>query len=287
MNKRAVLICLSVIGVFCIIASAVCPPCPPCYKSTGKPYCWCVWNCGPCKSCVGGSCVSSCSAGETCCNGSCCGGTCCNGSCCSNANCLTCGASGCESTCDPDACKSCVGGSCVVCGGDPNYECCGGQCIPKCDPDNCMDCNSTSKACESKCDPNETCCAGECCNSGQDCCNNACCDKVWTSGSVSGSTTSCPSCSGFGCSGTAQQVSGYQFCKPTTDGTGSCRCEATEQVVGYTYSCKTNWDCTRILWCAGRGSWCAAVCLFTCPSGSAAACANCLAGASTLSWLII
>ncbi len=31
--------------------------------------------------------------------------------------------------CDPDDCKSCIGGSCVMCNGDPDMSCCDGECF--------------------------------------------------------------------------------------------------------------------------------------------------------------
>lgn len=148
MNKQSILICLVLIGVFCIIASAVCPPLPPCYHQTsGWPRCSKVWNC---------------STGQTCCNGSCCGGNCqscvdnscvvcngdpnkfcCNNSCCSIPNCQTCGTSGCESACDPDLCQTCDGK---------------GSCESTCDPDLCKSCDGHGNCITCNNDPNQKCC---------------------------------------------------------------------------------------------------------------------------------
>jgi len=170
-----------VIDVFSIMASAcVCPPLPPCYRKTsGWPTCGRVWNC---------------SAGQTCCNGSCCGGNCqscvsgscvvcnndpnkfcCNNSCCSIPNCQTCGASGCESICDPNLCQTCNGsGSCITCGGDPNKFCCGGS---------CGDSDANEACCDNKTiyDTDTKQCCGEgtghtCDKECESCCNGNCCD---------------------------------------------------------------------------------------------------------------
>ncbi|MDD5011391.1 MAG: hypothetical protein PHQ00_04640, partial [Phycisphaerae bacterium] len=153
---------LAVCGMICISSSieAACnPPCGACQSC--KPGNQCVSKCGPYEACCDGKkcydyeteyCCESgtgktCSWDKNCCGSSCCDldEICCGGQC-----------------ADPKDCQECVDGQVITCGGDPDKECCGGQCITKCDSDNCMDCNSTSKACESKCDPNETCCDGGC-----------------------------------------------------------------------------------------------------------------------------
>jgi len=192
--RGAVLISLSVIGIFCTMASAClpivfCPPCPACYTQTGQwPNCHCEWYC------TGGS-------------------FCCNGECCYSSQ-----------------CESCVGGGCSVCGGDPNKFCCNGTCADTdaneaccdnrtkynedtkhccgdgdghtCNWRNCMDCNSITHGCDLRCksencqtcdgkgncivcdgDPNMECCNGTCCNSGQICCNGSCCSGTCCNGS--------------------------------------------------------------------------------------------------------
>jgi hypothetical protein len=49
------------------------------------------------------------------------------------------------------------------------------------------------------------------------------------------------------------------------------------QTIGYVYHCINNFDVSKLLWCALRGGWCAAVCIETMSPSS---CANCLSGAS-------
>ena len=52
----------------------------------------------------------------------------------------------------------------------------------------------------------------------------------------------------------------------------------TLQVIGYAYPCKASWDIQKLLWCGGRTSWCAAVCLYTIMEDPSL-CADCLSEA--------
>jgi hypothetical protein len=179
-----------------------------------------------------------------------------------------------QKCCDGD-CRSNCGECCgKYCGcNSANCETCvDGQCVSKCDPAKCETCDGHGNCIVCGGDTNKTCC------------NGSCCDKVWKSRSIESITEHCSfsDCGAGGCTGTATQTSEYQVCEYASDGTGTaCTCTEELRVVGYVYTCETNWDCERILWCAGRGSWCAAVCIVSCPVGAVSACANCLAGAST------
>jgi hypothetical protein len=230
-------------------------------------------NCHGCWKCENGGCVWRCVSGQQCCNDHCIN--------CDSQQCMGCGSSGgCQYGCDPNDCHECDGhGNCVskcptgeICcdGSCCKGSCCNGQC---CASDACKSCVGEScKVCGG--DPNQKCCNGECCG------------KVWTTHTEAISTF-CPSCGngppgGGPCGGTTTEIGSYEYCVMAEASQGGhCQCNMEMQVVGYTYPCMINWDISRILWCAGRGSWCAAVCISTWPTGSPEPCARCLAGAGT------
>jgi hypothetical protein len=189
MNKQSVLICLSVIGVFCTMASAcLCPPCPPCYSFSGYPNCQCSWNCGS------GHCCSSPYPGHCCASGvNCCGGGCCDTSYCEsqciNDECKQCGGSTTKQCCDGKGCyepteKHCCNfGTGKICNND--QSCCKGK-----NGEACCD-NPTEGCCEGQCYDSVTkgccdgtiydletqkCCGDRVCLKDKDCCGSICCD---------------------------------------------------------------------------------------------------------------
>lgn len=127
----------------------------------------------------------------------------------------------------------------------------------RCDP-LCQKCENDD--CVPKCSPSTTCCAdGSCCN--RECCGSTCSSGCWTTNTNEGSIVPCPPCSNGSCSGTATERNDYQVCAQAATGqSGWCKCHMTEQVVGYTYPCKINYNCSAIVVCGLGAAGCAAVC---------------------------
>jgi hypothetical protein len=184
-------------------------------------------------------------------------------------------------------CMGCIA-DCSLC-----YSCASGtngpECVPKYDMQTQSCCsNSSTGKCSNICNYNE--CkncegngSGNCissCNPNQKCCNGACCDKVWIKKTIPAINQNCPSCVGnAGCAGNNCKIaSSYDECSNVGVGSGEhCQCNSQEQTIGYIYHCVNNFDVSKLLWCALKGTWCAAVCIETM---SPSMCANCLAGAS-------
>jgi hypothetical protein len=247
-------VCLLTLWTFSPAALACCTQPPPgncyyCYNGVWVRYGDCWSGCPACESCP--SCWCECNA-ECGCEGRTCPTceSCVNCSCQCIAECCQ------DSHCGPPGCWDCIGCECqFACATGQN--CCGGSCC------------------------SNACCNGVCCGAGQICCNDTCCNKVWTTATVSGSIESCPGCQGIlgSCPGTTTEINDYLVCAPAEGGQGGhCGCNTTMQVVGHIYPCMRNWDIEKMLWCAGRGLWCTAVCIVTMDP---AKCANCLAGAGT------
>jgi hypothetical protein len=262
------LVCLSLLFFFNGLASANCGGCPPCYYQAGQyPNCYCAPvcgsccpSCGPCEACDICRCVSLVPPGYQCCKGG--GGNYCGNweTCCGNWCCPQGYGECCQGTVWGDYCCQ-DGGSCCpyALGGccEPNKTCCGDHCCPQGHP----------------------CCGSTCCDPNQKCCDGSCCDKVWIKKTIPAINQNCPSCVGnTGCYGRPIQTESHDECSNVGVGSGEhCQCNFQTQTIGYVYHCINNFDVSKLLWCALRGGWCAAVCGETM---SPSACANCLAGAS-------
>jgi hypothetical protein len=220
-------------------------------------------NCGICYSCRGCSGCVLCGGEPT----ECCGSTGCIGRCgeVSGGDCRSPGQLCCGNQCyDPATQKCCYdipGVRYVI---DKGKECCNGT---GCDSANCESCVDGS--CQV--------CGGD---TNKKCCNGSCCDKVWIKKTIPAINESCPSCVGnHGCAENHCKIaSSYDECSNVGIGSGEhCQCHSQEQPIGYIYHCINNFDVSKLLWCALRGGWCAAVCIETMDP---AECANCLAEAS-------
>ena len=251
-------------------------------------------DCGNCKKCYGGSCNYTCrsEACQTCINDWCevCDGepmqSCCDGTCFTwpeNKCCDDIGGIGDGYSCAAN--KTCCKGECC----DPGKSCCDGTCYNPLTQGCCEGLTIYDKATEKCCNDGLgntcpkyfTCCDGDCCDDlDENCCNGTCCSKddccidgtcvtdtCFTTTTIYGSTDTCPDCediSGPSCGGTQREQEDYDVCVtlPAGGGTsGYCDCDEEEQVVGYYYDCKINWDCSHMLDCAKDIVECALTCV--------------------------
>ena len=214
-------------------------------------------SCSGCETCVGNSCVSSCSPPQTCCQGQC--KSCSAGytlnpqtcncdpiNLCEGVNCLSCqkcenGSCVADNTASCGTCKKCSGGSCVndntaSCG--TCKKCSGGSCVN----DNTASCGTCKKCSGGSCVANNTASCGTCKKcSGGSCVNDntaSCgtCKKCSGGSCVNDNTASC---------GTCKKCSGGSCVNDNTASCGTCKkCSGGSCVNDNTASCGTCGTCS-------------------------------------------